>query len=232
MYRGGLKTFDCVIANPPFSLKAWGAEQFSSDAYGRNIWGSPTDSNADFAWLQHMVKSMDAGNGRLAVVLPQGVLFRSGKEGEIRKAMIESDKLQYVIALVGGVFYSAGVSACILVLNNNKPAAHRGKVCFVDATGIYTAQRAQNIMTDDNVNEVFKLCRSYGDAVEKCRIATLDNIRKKDWSLSVSGYIEKAAREMISPAEVRKQFLDALSEVHDAEEKFRTLLTEGGYIGE
>lgn len=229
LYRGELKTFDCVIANPPFSLKAWGAAQFSSDVYGRNIWGSPTDSNADFAWLQHMVKSMDAGNGRLAVVLPQGVLFRSGKEGEIRKAMIiESDKLQYVIALVGGVFYSAGVSACILVLNNNKPAAHRGKVCLVDATGIYTAQRAQNIMTDDNVGEVFSLCRGYVDVVEKCKIATLDDIRGKDWSLSVSGYIEKAARETISPAETRKQFFVALSAAHAAEEKFRTILAAGG----
>jgi type I restriction enzyme M protein len=100
LYRGGLQTFSCVIANPPFSLKAWGAEQFSSDVYGRNLWGSPTDSNADFAWLQHMVLSMDKKNGRLAVVLPQGVLFRSGKEGKIREEMVESGKLEYVIALV------------------------------------------------------------------------------------------------------------------------------------
>jgi type I restriction enzyme M protein len=213
-------------------LKAWGAEQFASDVYGRNLWGSPTDSNADFAWLQHMVKSMDAKNGRLAVVLPQGVLFRSGKEGEIRKAMIESDKLEYVIALVGGVFYSAGVSACILVLNNNKPAAHRWKVCLVDAARIYTAQRAQNIMTDENINEVFKLCRDYADVIEKCRIATLDDLRGKDWSLSVSGYIEKEARETVSPAEVRKRFFDALTTASVTEEKFKTLLKEQGYTGE
>jgi len=232
LYRGELQAFDCVIANPPFSLKAWGAEQFSSDVYGRNLWGSPTDSNADFAWLQHMVKSMDTQNGRLAVVLPQGVLFRSGKEGEIRKAMIESDKLQYVIALVGGVFYSAGVSACILVLNNNKPAAHRGKVCLIDATSIYTAQRAQNIMTDDNVNEVFTLCSECKDVLEKCKIATLDDIRSKEWSLSVSGYIEKAARETVSPAKVRAQFFSALEAAHAAEAKFKALLTEGGYANE
>jgi type I restriction enzyme M protein len=232
LYRGELQTFNCVIANPPFSLRAWGANQFSSDVYGRNLWGSPTDSNADFAWLQHMVKSMDAKNGRLAVVLPQGVLFRSGKEGEIRKAMIESDKLEYVIALVGGVFYSAGVSACILVLNNSKPAVHRGKICFVDASGIYTAQRAQNIMTQDNVDEVFKLCTDYAGTLEKCKIATLDEIRDKGWSLSVSGYIEKAARETVSPDEVRKRFFAALTTARAAEEKFRDLLTEGGYMDE
>jgi type I restriction enzyme M protein len=232
LYRGELQRFDCVIANPPFSLKAWGAEQFASDVYGRNLWGSPTDSNADFAWLQHMVMSMDKENGRLAVVLPQGVLFRSGKEGEIRKAMIESDKLQYVIALVGGVFYSAGVSACILVLNNNKPSSKLGKICFVDATKIYTAQRAQNIMTQENVNEIFTLCINYDNVLEKCRIATLDDIRSKDWSLSVSGYIEKAEKKTISPAKVREQFLNALSTAQKAELKFRTLLMEGGYTVE
>ena len=87
LHHGKLQTFDCVIANPPFSLKNWGAGQFASDIHGRNLWGCPTDSNGDFAWLQHMVKSMDEKNGRLAVVLPQGVLFRSNKDGEIRKQL-------------------------------------------------------------------------------------------------------------------------------------------------
>ena len=232
LYRGELQTFDCVIANPPFSLKLWGAEQFSSDIYGRNLWGSPTDSNADFAWLQHMVKSMDKRNGRLAVVLPQGVLFRSGKEGNIRKAMIESDKLEYVITLTSGVFFSTGVSACILVLNNNKPGAHGGKVCFVDATNIYTAQRAQNIMTEQNVKDVYKLCADYEDVLGKAKIATLSDIADKGYSLSVSSYIEKAAKETISPAEVRKTFFCALNNARIAEEIFKKLLIEGGYINE
>jgi len=232
MDRGALRTFDCVIANPPFSLKNWGAEQFSSDPYGRNMWGSPTNSNADFAWLQHMVTSMDKRNGRLAVVLPQGVLFRGGREGEIRKQLIESDKLEYVIALSSGVFYSTGVSACILVLNNNKAAPRKGHVCLVDASGIYTAQRAQNIMTDQNVEEVYKLCSDYCDVMEKAKVVTIEDIRNRDYTLSVSGYIEKAARETISPAETKAQFLAALDEVHAAEERLKALLIEEGYIHE
>ncbi len=232
LYRGELQTFDCVIANPPFSLKNWGAEQFSSDIYGRNLWGSPTDSNADFAWLQHMVKSMDRNNGRLAVVLPQGVLFRGGKEGEIRKQMIESDKLEYVIALTGGIFYSTGVSACILVLNNNKPNHHRGNVCLVDASNIYTAQRAQNIMTDQNIEEVYKFCSDYTHAIDKVTIASLDDLRGKNYTLSVSAYIEKSAQETVSPAEVRKHFFAALEDVRVAEEKLKALLVEGGYLNE
>ena len=232
LYRGELRTFDCVIANPPFSLKNWGAEQFSSDVYGRNLWGSPTDSNGDFAWLQHMVKSMDKKRGRLAVVQPQGVLFRGGKEGAIRKQMIESDKLEYVITLTGGIFYSSGVSACILVLNNNKPEAHRSHVCLVDASNIYTAQRAQNIMTEQNVEDVYKLCSDYVDVIEKAKITSLDDIRSKDYSLSVSGYIEKAPQETVSPAVVRQRFLAALENVRVAEEKLKTLLAEEGYINE
>ena len=230
LYRGGLQTFSCVIANPPFSLKAWGAEQFSSDVYGRNLWGSPTDNNADFAWLQHMVLSMDKKNGRLAVVLPQGVLFRSGKEGKIREEMVESGKLEYVIALASGIFYSTPVSACILVLNNHKPTEHSGKVCFVDASNIYTAQRAQNIMTTQNIEEVYKLCTDYINVLEKVKIATLDDIRAKDNSLSVSSYIEKTVHETISPTEVREKFLVALQSAHAAEEKLKMLLEEGGYV--
>jgi type I restriction enzyme M protein len=230
LYRGQLQTFDCVIANPPFSLKNWGAEQFSSDVYGRNLWGSPTDSNADFAWLQHMVKSMDIKKGRLAVVLPQGVLFRGGKEGEIRKQMTESDKLEYVIALTSGIFYSTGVSACILVLNNNKPANHQGKVCLVDASNIYTAQRAQNIMTEDDINSVYQLCADYEDVIEKAKVATLDDLRGKDFSLSVSVYIEKAAKEAIDPAEVRCEYKSAIEAVRTAEKKLQTLLLKGGYV--
>lgn len=232
LHRDGLKTFDCVIANPPFSLKKWGADQFSSDVYGRNLWGSPTDSSADFAWLQHMVTSMDKNNGRCAVVLPQGVLFHGGKEGEIRKQLIESDKLECVITLVSGLFYSTGVSACILILNNNKPADHKGKVCLIDASNIYTAQRAQNIMTERNVEEVFNLYKEYEDVIDKSQIATIEDIRLKDYTLSVNSYIEKAPHDTICPQEVKNAFLLALEEAIAAEENLKRLLIEGGYISE
>jgi type I restriction enzyme M protein len=230
LYRGELRTFDCVIANPPFSLENWGASQFASDSYGRNLWGCPTDSNGDFAWLQHMVKSMDKKNGRLAVVLPQGVLFRTGKEGDIRRKMLESDKLEYVIALVSGVFYSTGVSACILVLSNNKPDAHRNKVCLVDASKIYTPQRAQNIMSEQNVAEIYSLCMNYADAAEKAKVVSLDDIKNKDYTLSVNSYIEKTAAESISPEEVKKQFFEALKAAYSAETKLLKLLRKEGYL--
>ncbi|MBE5949445.1 MAG: SAM-dependent DNA methyltransferase [Lachnospiraceae bacterium] len=229
---GELQKFDCVIANPPFSLKNWGAEQFASDIYGRNMWGSPTDSNGDFAWLQHMVKSMNPAEGRCAVVLPQGVLFRSGKEGDIRRQLVESDKLECIITLVSGVFYSTGVSACILFLNNNKEHTHKGRICMIDASNIYTPQRAQNIMTEDNIREIYRLYTEYEDVVDTVKVVTLEDIREKDYTLAINNYIEKQGEETISPEEVRRQYFEAWEEVVEAEEKMRKLLLEGGYVHE
>ena len=230
--RGALKTFDCVVANPPFSLKNWGASQFSSDIYGRNLWGCPSNSNGDFAWLQHMVKSMNPRSGRCAVILPQGVLFRVGKEGDIRKRLVESDKLECIITLASGIFYSTGVSACILFLNNNKKPDRRGQICMIDASNIYTPQRAQNIMTEKDVNRVFNLYSDYSNVVEKVRIATIAEIRDKEYSLAISNYIEKKQFETIPPDEVRRQYFEAFEEMVAAEEKLRNLLIEGGYVNE
>ena len=213
-------------------MKNWGSKQFSSDIYGRNIWGCPTDSNGDFAWLQHMVKSMNPRTGRCAVVLPQGVLFRGGKEGEIRKKLVESDKLEAIITLAGGVFYSTGVSACILCLNNNKPLEHRGKMCMIDASGIYTPQRAQNIMTEEDIQKVFSLYQAYEDVAEKVKIATIEDIREKGYSLAINNYIEKKEQEVVSPEDIRKQYFKAYEEMLAAERKMRQLLLEGGYISE
>jgi len=227
---GQLKTFDCVLANPPFSLKKWGAEQFSSDAYGRNMWGDPPDSSADFAWLQHMVKSMDPINGRLAVVLPQGVLFHDNIEKKIRVKLIQSDRLEYVITLAKGVFFRAGVSACILILNNKKGKAQKGKVCMIDASEIYTAQRAQNIMSENDTQRVYDLCFNFQDVVEEAKVVYLQEIADNDYSLEANHYILRTKPESISPVEIRTQFTEKLREMHQAEEELIKLLRDGGYL--
>ena len=232
MHRGELRTFDCCIANPPFGLSKWGADQFLTDIYGRNIWGCPSDSNADFAWLQHLVKSMDPKTGRCTVILPQGVLFHGGKEGEIRQKLIESDKLEAVITFVGGLFYGAGVSACALFLNNNKPADRKGKVVLIDGSTIYTPQRAQNIMTDDDVERAYKLYADYEDVIDLAKVVTIEDIAAKDYTLSVNTYIEKTQQETVDPAVVRQQYFDAVAEVAAAEAKLIELLKKEGYINE
>lgn len=227
-----LKTFDCVLANPPFSLKHWGAAAFEHDKYGRNIWGSPFDSNADFAWLQHMVASMDKKHGRVAVVLPQGVLFRTGKDGKMRKKLVDSDLLEAVITLKGGIFYGAGVSACILFLKREKSKNHIGRVCMIDANEIYTPQRAQNYMSEDDIAEVYKLYMDYQDVIERCKIVTLKDIKGKGYTLSTNVYIEKKPVPITPPSVVRDRYYASYKRAMEYEKRLRELLKEGGYIDE
>lgn len=226
---GKVRTFDCTIANPPFGLDGWGASQFESDIYGRNIWGTPTDSNADWAWIQHMVSSMKPETGRCAVIMPQGILFHPGKESQMRQELIATDKIECVITLVGGVFFAANVSACILLLNNGKTRAHKDKICLIDASHIFTAKRAQNIMTKDNIDEVFKLYQNYEDVVEKCRIISRFDIKD---SLMPKAYIEKESLTEIDVASIKTRYLSSYDKMIEAEKKMKKLIIEGGFINE
>lgn len=230
--NGKLKTFNCVIANPPFGLKKWGASQFESDKYGRNMYGTPSDSNADFAWIQHMIKSMDENDGRCAVIMPQGVLFHSGLEAKMREKMIRQDLIECVIALVGGIFFNAGVSACILVLNKNKPNKHKGKILFIDATKNYTPKRAQNIMTENDINEVYKVYYAYENRIEVSHVDDFKNIEKNQFDLSPNKYIEKKIAETIDVQKIKNDYIKAVNEMKIEEEKLKKLFVKEGYIDE
>ena len=230
---GQLATFDCVIANPPFSLSNWGSEAFGSDIYGRNLYGTPPDKNGDFAWIQHMVKSMAMKTGRVAIVLPQGVLFRDSKEYELRKQLIESDKLEAVITLVNNLFYGATIPACLLIIRNKKDESRKGKVALIDASTTYTLKRAQNILTDpDDIDKIYELYQNFEDVEEKVKIVTLKEIEDKDYTLSVNRYVEKKQAETISLEEAKKNFYTSMEDVFKAEEHLKQLLKEGGYISE
>lgn len=227
---GKLRTFDNVIANPPFGLSEWGANSFETDPYGRNIWGSPTDSNADFAWIQHMVASMNPESGKCVVIMPQGVLFHSGKEGTIREKLILSDKVEAVITFVGGLFFGAGVSACALYLNNKKAPSRKGKILLIDGSNIYTPKRAQKILSDDNVDRLYELFSNYKDEIGFSKVVTIDDVASKEYSLAVNTYIERPPVETKDPKEVRKEYFEAVEAVKECENRLLNLLKEGGYI--
>lgn len=230
--NGELHKFNCVLANPPFGQEKWGADSFESDKYGRNMWGCPSNLNADYAWLQHMIKSMKPMEGKVTVVLPQGVLFHGGKEGEIREQLIKSDMIEAIVALAGGIFYGTGVSACIIFLNNNKNPEHKGKVCLIDATNIYTPHRAQKVMEEKDIQEVFKFYQDYRDVVEKCKIVTINEINEAGNILVVNNYIEKKKQKVKVYEEVKDEYYEAIKEVKNLESRIKELLIKGGYINE
>lgn len=218
--NGELATFDCVIANPPFSLKKWGATEWSNDKYGRNIWGTPSDSCGDFAWIQHMIASMGRGNSRMAVVMPQGVLFRDD-EKSIRENLIKSDLVEAVVTLGDKLFYGTGLSPCFLVLRRLKPAEHSSRILMVDGSKILTARRAQNILTPEDVNRLYELYTGYQDLEDFSKVVTIKDIEAKDWNLSPNRYISYHKEDVRPYSEVLQEFKDALKAVQDAEAAFR-----------
>jgi type I restriction enzyme M protein len=132
--RSGLRRFDVVVANPPFSLKNWGADTWANDPYGRAFCGLPPARTADLAWVQHMVASMKPDTGRVGVVMPHGVLFRGGAEKTIRQCLLQQDRLDAVIGLPPNLFYSTPIPACLLIFKASKDAIRRSTVLFVDGS--------------------------------------------------------------------------------------------------
>ena len=212
-----------MIANPPFSLKKWGATEWSNDKYGRNIWGTPSDSCGDFAWIQHMIASMGRGNSRMAVVMPQGVLFRDD-EKSIREKLIKSDLVEAVVTLGDKLFYGTGLSPCFLILRRLKSAEHSSRILMVDGSQILTARRAQNILTNEDIGRLYELYTGYEDIEDFSKVVSIRDIEEKDWNLSPNRYIDYHKEDVRPYAEVLQEFKDALQAVKDAEAAFRRVI--------
>ncbi|MHB9011337.1 MAG: type I restriction-modification system subunit M [Ignavibacteriaceae bacterium] len=220
-----LKTFDCVIANPPFSLKAWGAEQWLNDPYGRNIAGVPPQGNGDLAWVQHMIKSMNLESGRMAVVLPHGALFRKGAEGRIRKTLIESDLLEAVIGLGQNIFYGTQLAACILVFRSNKSKNKKDKILFIDASDQIKVGRAQNFLEPEHINKIYKWYSDFKDIENYVKVVSTEVIEANDFNLNIPLYVEKIIEDILpSVEEALKDLKQAWEECQNAENRFLKIL--------
>lgn len=240
-----LKTFDRVIANPPFSAKFWWTplelsnenEQDSgkkakapnykqvSDPYGRLVYGIPPRSYADLAFAQHMLASLKA-DGRMGVILPHGVLFRSGEEGKIRDGLLfgtnaasgnqPGDLIEAIIGLPSALFYNTGISACVLILNKNKPKDLKGKVIIIDASHDYLEGKAQNSLRPEDITRIISTHKTAFDSqieVENyCRVVLLDEIRRNEGNLNITRYIDNGEPEETVDVEVTLAQLAALAE--------------------
>lgn len=226
-----LATFDCVIANPPFSLEKWGEDLWVKGPFGRNFAGLPPSSSGDFAWVQHMVKSMADVKGRMAVVLPQGALFRKGAESAIRRKLLELDLIEAVIGLAPNLFYGTGLAACILVLRKRKEAARRKKVLLADASRLFRRGRAQNYLNPEHAGEILRWFQAFEDIKDAVRIVTLDEIASEDWTLNISRYVLPPLQEDIPPLpEAIAAFKAALDRCREAEERLAHVMTKGGWL--
>ncbi|ACD94574.1 type I restriction-modification system subunit M [Trichlorobacter lovleyi] len=226
-----LATFDCVIANPPFSLEKWGEEVWLNDPFGRNFAGLPPSSSGDFAWVQHMVKSMAEVTGRMAVVLPQGALFRKGVEGEIRRKLLEMDLIEGVIGLAPNLFYGTGLAACILLLRKRKPAERKRKVMIADASSLFRRGRAQNYLEPEHGAEILGWYQAFIDVQDRVRIVSTDEIKAEDWTLNISRYVLPPLNDDIPPLpQAIAEFKSALERCREAETRLEQLMTDGGWL--
>ncbi|MBK6855973.1 MAG: SAM-dependent DNA methyltransferase [Microthrixaceae bacterium] len=193
-YTGNhLAQFDCVVANPPFSLKAWGDVEWASDKWGRNqLGGVPPRGYADWAWVQHMLASANPKTGRVAVVLPQGALFRQGAEARIRTHVLKADKVEAVIGLAPNLFYGTGLAACVLILRHDKPADRKGKVLFINGADLMKKGRNQNTLEPEHAAELFEAYGGFADIDGRASIATLDEIEGNDFNLNIPLYVAPA----------------------------------------
>ena len=216
-FRGDqLADFDCVLANPPFSLKQWGHEEWESDRWGRNQYGTPPKGNGDLAWVQHMIKSMKQKNGRLAVVLPLGTLFRGGSEGLIRKNLIENDLVETVIELAPNLFYGATVPACILVLKKQKSPLVNGKIRFIDASKEFRKGRNQNTFEPQHILHVLDIYANFNDVAGESATVTNTQVLILDGNLSINRWVKSEDTRVIASISdstiVLKESLSILAE--------------------
>lgn len=223
---GVLKTFDMVIANPPFSLKNWGEEEAKSDIHNRYVYGVPPKSYGDLAFVSHMMSSLNT-KGRMGTVVPHGVLFRGGAEGKIRSGMLKDDLVEAVIGLPQNIFYGTGIPAALLIINKHKSVDRKGKVLFIDASSGFEKVGNKNKLRDEDIERITKAFDDYADVEKYANVVTLDEIKENDYNLNISRYVDTSEEEeMIDIPFVIKE----IEELKVKEKEIEEVL--GGYLKE
>ncbi len=190
--KGRLQTFDVVLANPPYSIKAWNRTAFAKDPYGRNVWGIPPQGRADYAFFQHIAKSLDPDTGRAAILFPHGVLFRR-EEASMREALVKSDLIECVLGLGEGLFYNSPMPATVVILRANKPPERKNRILIVNAVKEVAREQAQSFLRKHHQTKILEAYRGYAGIDGFATVATVDQIAAKDYSLGISLYVTNGA---------------------------------------
>jgi type I restriction enzyme M protein len=217
--NGFIKQFDVALTNVPWNQDGYGEETLKKGEFWnkRFLYGFPPRQSADWAWIQHLLASIKE-NGKAAIVLDNGCLFRGGKEKAIRAKILEEDLIECVILLPEKLFYNTGAPGAILIFNKNKPAERKGKVLFVNASQEYEKHpevRKLKILSDKNIEKIVKVYRTFGEVDGISRVVSLDEIKENDYNLNVTLYVFPEEKE--EEIDVEKEFKDL--EVLEKEEK-------------
>ena len=217
------------VANPPYSIKDWEYEAFKTKFGRLDGYDAPPDKNADYAFILHIIKSMNV-NGRAGIVLPHGVLFRGGSEGRIREQILKNDLLEAVVSLPSKLFYGTGIPAAILIFNKNKPEQKKGKVLIIDAENDYLEGKNQNILRPQDLNKIIKAYNNY-EVVEKyARVLDIKEIEENGYNLNIKQYIDSSEQEEVIDVKVVREEIKLLKkELADIDSKVEKYLDELNY---
>lgn len=227
-----LMKFDVVVANPPFSLDKWGDEdKLSSEKYNRFFRGLPPKSKGDYAFISHMVETAKPKSGRVAVIVPHGVLFRGSSEGKIREALIRENLLDAVIGLPANLFQTTGIPVAIIIFDRSREAGGaneaRKDVLFIDASREFVPGKAQNTLSDAIIEKIFETYRARKDVEKYAHAASFEEIEENDFNLNIPRYVDTfEEEEEIDLAAVNAELAEVEKQLAESEAKMREILKE------
>ena len=221
-----LMKFDVVVANPPFSLDKWGADEASADRYNRFHRGIPPKSKGDYAFITHMIETLNE-HGRAGVVVPHGVLFRGSSEGKIRKQFIDENLLKAVIGLPANLFFGTGIPAAILIFDKNKST---NEVLFIDASAEYESGKNQNKLSEENIAKIFDTFKAWETKDKYSYVAKVEEIIENDYNLNIPRYVDTfEEEEPVDIAATQEEIADLKKELADVEDQMADYLKELGF---
>ena len=223
-----LRTFDVVLANPPYSIKSWDRAAWQSDKWGRNLFGTPPQGRADYAFWQHILASMDPKTGRCAILFPHGVLFRN-EEQDMRTKMIESDVIEAVLGLGPNLFYNSPMEACVVFCRSVKPKERKNKVLFINAVDQVTRQQAQSFLTVEHIAKIAGAYESFTEEAGFTAIATKDQILANGGDLNIVKYVkrDRDETEVRSLSEVLADWRTSSTQLREAAAELFEVLEAG-----
>jgi len=183
-----LMRFNVILANPPYSINKWNRDLWTNDPWGRNIYGVPPQGRADYAFFQHIIKSMDPNTGRCAILFPHGVLFRD-EEQKMREKLVEDDVIDCILGLGPNLFYNSPMEACVIFCNMNKEKKKKKRILFINAVNEIAREKAQSFLKDEHIQKIYKAYKGYENIQDFSKVVSIEEIKKNDSNLSINLYV-------------------------------------------
>lgn len=219
-----LRTFDMVLANPPYSIKEWDRAAFEHDKWGRNFLGTPPQARADYAFFQHILKSMDETTGRCAILFPHGILNRDA-ELHMRKKLVELDLIDSIIGIGEHLFYNSAMAACVVICRSRKPEERIGKVQFIDASSLVTRVNTESYLTPEHIEAITKMYFDYKNIEGFSQIVDVEAISLNKYSLYISKYVKSlGTKKKVSVEEVLPEYISSSERLFDKVNRFIQVL--------